>query len=142
MADFLGAGSDTTTAVIRWAVLYFMHNPGISETMRSEMQRVVGDEMPSLDHQETLPYCRAVIAEVMRIKPVTPLGIPHSNKIDLHINNYVIPKGSTLIANVSSIFEDPEIYEEPNTFNPSRFLDKNGDFVSSEHTNLLFGAGN
>ena len=142
MSDFLGAGGDTSTTVILWAVLYFMHNPDVSDKMRYEMQRVVGEELPSLHHQGKLPYCRAVIAEVMRIRPVVPLWVPHSNKEDLHINDYLIPKGSTLIANVSSIFEDPKIFEEPDVFKPTRFLDGNGDFVPSEYTNMVFGSGN
>ena len=141
LADFLGAGSETSTSIIRWAVLYFMHNPEIPENMRREMKEHVGDSVPSLEDRKSLPYCRSVIAEIMRIKPVTPLAAPHSNHVDLHINNTVIPKGSTLIMNVRSIFEDPEIYEEPEVLKPSRFLNKHGDYVPSEHINSLFGAG-
>ena len=142
MFDFLVAGSETPTSIIMWGILYFMHFPDVTDKMRCEMQRVVGDDrLPSLGHQEELPYCRAAIAEVIRIKPVTLLVAPHSNTEDLQYKNYVIPKGSALTINTSSILHDPELFPEPELFNPSRFLDKDGNFIPNENLNWIFGAG-
>ena len=35
---------------------------------------------------------------------------------------YLTPEGATVIQNIWAIFRDPNIYPDPETFNPDRFL--------------------
>ena len=44
-----------------------------------------------------------------------------------------IPKGSTVLANHWSIHMDPDVYPEPETFNPDRFV-KNGKLVGTKYS--------
>lgn len=54
--------------------------------------------------------------------------------------NYTIPKGMQVLIPLYGIHYDPDIYENPNEFNPDRFSDEN---VKKRHpyTFLPFGEG-
>ena len=56
-------------------ILYLTRYKEVQEAAREEIERVTGEERPSLKHQ--LPYCQAVIQEVQRLSCVAPQTIPH-----------------------------------------------------------------
>lgn len=58
----------------------------------------------------------------MRWRPPFPLGIPHANTADDVYQGNLIPKGTTVAANVWGISHDPEDFDEPDSYMPSRFL--------------------
>ena len=54
--------------------------------------------------------------------PIPISGIKHYADADVTYKDYVIPKGTVLLANTSSIHYDPERYDEPHTYKPERYL--------------------
>ncbi|KAK3106921.1 hypothetical protein FSP39_002975 [Pinctada imbricata] len=127
--NFFSAGTDTTATTLKWAILYLIKNPRIQEKMFEEIKSEIGDSVsPSMEHKQRLPYCEAVIAETQRLGNIAPLSLPHAVKYDVTWNGYVIPKGSTLILNLTSVCMDPDIFPEPNEFKPERFINKDGHF--------------
>jgi cytochrome P450 len=49
--------------------------PDVLRTAQAELDEVVGpDRMPSFSDQPNLPYIEAVVKEVLRWRPVAPLG--------------------------------------------------------------------
>ncbi|KAF8495432.1 cytochrome P450 [Russula emetica] len=67
-----------------------------------------------------------------RWRPVVPLGVPHATtKADVY-DGYDIPKGASVFSNIDSVTPDapihsvlvmdPNLFDDPETFNPSRFL--------------------
>ena len=102
--------------------------PDIQRKIRREMYDIIGrDRLPRLSDQSTLPYTSAALLEIQRMASVTPLGVLHSAAQDTKLNGYDIPQGSILISNLWAVHHDPEVWEEPFEFKPSRFLDDNGD---------------
>jgi len=78
--------------------------------------------MPTFDDERSLPFLRAFIKEVTRWRPAVPLGIPHATtKADVY-DVYDIPKGATVYVNIDVLVKDPNLFDDPETFNPSRFL--------------------
>ena len=57
----------------------FFHNmlahPEVQKRAQAELDAVVGpDRLPTINDRDRLPYIEAVLREVMRLTPVTPLG--------------------------------------------------------------------
>ncbi|GJJ13529.1 hypothetical protein Clacol_007783 [Clathrus columnatus] len=69
-----------------------------ANTLQEELDRVLGDRLPNLEDRKDLPYLNAFLAEVMRWRPLLPLGIPHAVQEDDGYGEYFIPKGSIIIA--------------------------------------------
>lgn len=122
-SDLIGAASDTTANAIMWVLLYLVREQDIQEKMFQEIQATIGTQSEvELDDREQLPYIRAVILEGMRIASSTPLALPHSVSENIMYNNYLFPKDSTVLVNLTSVLKDPTIFEEPDVFKPERFL--------------------
>ncbi|KAG9112970.1 hypothetical protein FRC07_007841, partial [Ceratobasidium sp. 392] len=119
------AGSETTVASFMIFVLAITLYPGVQQKAQAEIDHVIGSErLPNVEDQASLPYVNAIIQEIIRWQPVTPLGMPHRSIQDDVYRGYLIPKGSTVLGNVWAISRDPNIYPNPETFNPDRFYNQ------------------
>ncbi|KAG8997242.1 hypothetical protein FRB90_012552 [Tulasnella sp. 427] len=142
-------GSDTTSSFIQSLILALVAYPEVQKKAQEEIDRVVGtDRAPVLEDIENLPYCQAIILETHRWRPVAPLAIPHSNTQDEIYKGHIIPKGTSIFVNNWAIFHDPNVYENPDEFNPDRFIEsefgtkpeaREGD--KDRRNNLAFGSG-
>ncbi|XP_023263812.1 cytochrome P450 2J6-like [Seriola lalandi dorsalis] len=128
--DLFVAGSETTSTTMRWAFLYMAKYPEIQEKVQAEINRVIGQSrQPSMEDRANLPYTDAVIHEIQRMGNIVPLSLPHIVSRDVQLGGYTIPKGVTIIPNLTSVLLDKNEWETPNTFNPGHFLNKEGKFV-------------
>ena len=77
--DLFGAGFDTTSSTLCWAVLYLSLHPEIQERCHHEVVRVLGSggREVSLEDTQSLHYCQAVMAEVQRLGQVAVTTIAH-----------------------------------------------------------------
>lgn len=83
VGDIFGAGVETTSTVLKWAIAYLIHHPQVQKRIQEELDSVVGgDRPPQLSDRGNLPYLEATIREVLRIRPVAPLLIPHVAQTD------------------------------------------------------------
>ena len=58
----------------------------------------------------------------------------------LVFRGYTIPKGTVILPNLWSVHRDPTVWEDPDTFNPARFLDDEGKLLRKEFF-IPFGIG-
>ncbi|KAB5581420.1 hypothetical protein PHYPO_G00175480 [Pangasianodon hypophthalmus] len=141
IGDLFIAGTDTTTNSILWMVLYMCLHPDVQENVQREIDAVVGrGRLPSLTDKGTLPYTEATIMEVQRMAVVVPLAIPHMASKTTEFRGYTIPKGTVILPNLWSVHRDPTVWENPDDFNPSRFLDEQGQLLRKEYF-IPFGIG-
>ncbi|XP_035687382.1 cytochrome P450 2U1-like [Branchiostoma floridae] len=131
LMDLFVAGTETTATTTRWALLYMMLNPDIQEKVHQEIDSVLGQSAPSYAQRDLLPYTTATLAEVQRINSIVPLVVRGASR-DTTFNGYNIPQEGRILINLWSVHMDPQLFPEPNTFQPERFLDKNGNFVKHE----------
>ncbi|NWT15240.1 CP2DK protein, partial [Vireo altiloquus] len=140
-ADLFTAGSETTSTTLRWALLYMLLHPEIQSKVQAEIDKVIGRERaPTMKDQASMPYTNAVIHEVQRSADIVPVGLPHMTYRDTELRGFLIPKGTMIITNLSSVLKDETVWEKPHEFYPEHFLDANGQFVKPEAF-LPFSAG-
>ncbi|KAJ7243024.1 cytochrome P450 [Mycena rebaudengoi] len=116
------AGADTTVSALGTFILAMTLNPDIQKKAQEAVDKAVGSErLP--DFSDNIPYVDAIVREVLRWRPVTPLGVPHAVTQDDVYKGYHIPAGSVVLANSWAILHDEETYG-PNTdkFIPDRWI--------------------
>nr|KAF6504545.1 cytochrome P450 family 2 subfamily J member 2 [Rousettus aegyptiacus] len=78
-----------------------------------------------------MPYTNAVIHEVQRMADIVPLNVPREVTADTTLAGYHLPKGTTILTNLTALHKDPKEWATPDTFNPEHFLE-NGQFKKRE----------
>ncbi|XP_048092139.1 steroid 17-alpha-hydroxylase/17,20 lyase [Alosa alosa] len=140
-AEAFGAGVETTSTTILWAVAFLLHHPEVQERVQAELDECVGAERaPLLSDRTQMPVLDSVMCEVMRIRPVSPLLIPHVAMQDTSIGGHSVAKGTRVLVNMWAIHHDPQQWDQPESFRPERFLDNSGQRVNPPSF-LPFGAG-
>lgn len=133
--------------------------PEVQEKAQAELEVIVGrSRLPDFSDRPSLPYINALCKELVRWHIVAPTAVPHTLIRDDEFRGFWIPKGSLLIPNLwyaprasmcrclltqlRAYSRDPEIYPNPEDFNPDRFL-KDGKLNSQvrDPYQFVFGFG-
>uniref|UniRef100_A0A2K6NGJ0 Cytochrome P450 2D17 n=1 Tax=Rhinopithecus roxellana TaxID=61622 RepID=A0A2K6NGJ0_RHIRO len=141
VSDLFSAGMVTTSTTLAWGLLLMILHPDVQRHVQQEIDDVIGQvRRPEMGDQARMPYTTAVIHEVQRFGDIVPLGVTHMTSRDIEIQGFLIPKGTTLFTNLSSVLKDEAVWEKPFRFHPEHFLDAQGHFVKPEAF-LPFSAG-
>jgi len=102
-SNLIGGGVDTTTSTMLSFVLASVAFPEAIQRAYEELDRVVGENrLPTWQDENDLPYCRAMIKEVLRWRSVAVLGgLPHSPTKDDIYRGFLIPKGTSIMVQIS-----------------------------------------
>ncbi|XP_066112507.1 cytochrome P450 2D6 [Saccopteryx bilineata] len=129
-SDLFSAGMVTTSATLAWALLLMILYPDVQCRVQQEIDEVIGQaRQPEMKDQSQMPFTMAVVHEVQRFGDILPLGLPHMTSRDIEVQGFLIPKGTTLVINLSSVLKDETVWKEPLHFRPEHFLDAQGHFV-------------
>jgi cytochrome P450 len=124
-ANLIGGGVDTTSSTMISCILAMAAFPEVQKKAQAEIDSVVEDgTSPSWeDIDGRLPYCIALVKEVLRWRTVTILaGIPHANTVDFEYRGYHFPAGTNITGNIWAIHRHPREFPDPDNFRPERFL--------------------
>jgi len=139
LMTFMLAGHETTSNALAWMWRRLSLNPAARERLFEEVDTVLGDRVPTMEDVDRLPWTKACVQETMRIdSPVWTVG--RRAKADDEIGGFHVPAGSSVMVLISMIHRDPEIWPNPEGFDPSRFLPENAR-GRPRHAYLPFGAG-
>ncbi|KAF8886810.1 cytochrome P450 [Infundibulicybe gibba] len=140
-ATAYGAGAETTVSAIMTFFYAMATNPDTQRKAQDEIDTVIGsDRLPKPEDRSSLPYVEALYREVMRWRPVVPLGVAHASIEDDIYKGFFIPKGSIVFANIWAMTHNENIYKDPDSFRPERHLDDQGK-LSENDSIIAFGFG-
>ncbi|CAF2081517.1 unnamed protein product [Brassica napus] len=120
--ELLLGGTDTSAQTTQWIMAELINHPEILKTLREEIESVVGK---TRFVQETdlsnLPYLQAVVKEGLRLHPHSPILVRTAAE-GCKIGEFYIPQNTTMIINSYAVMRDPDSWEEPDEFQPERFM--------------------
>ncbi|KAG1726305.1 cytochrome P450 [Suillus lakei] len=138
----LTAYTGKTASALQTFMLAMVLHPDIQAQARAEINQVVRhDRMPCLDDRPSLPYLDAILREVLRWYPLTPLGIPHATTNDDVYGGYFIPKGAMVMVNQWALSRDEDAFPDASRFDPSRYLTVDGKLRDHFVNHFAFGHG-
>jgi cytochrome P450 len=128
-------GHETTANSLCWALYELARRPDVVAEIRSEQRRVFGDVFDARRVRE-LPYLGAVIQESMRLSPIA-VGMARRLKQPLRVSGHELAPGTVVIPSFYLAQRHPSLWERPNEFDPTRFLNKKAAAIA----HFPFGAG-
>uniref|UniRef100_A0A3B3U105 Cytochrome P450 2K1-like n=1 Tax=Poecilia latipinna TaxID=48699 RepID=A0A3B3U105_9TELE len=97
VANLFAAGTDTTSASLRWSLLLMAKYPHIQDQVQEELTRVVGNREVHVEDRKNLPYTDAVVHEIQRFCYIVPMAIPHKTSRDVTFQGFFIKEVSKLM---------------------------------------------
>ncbi|KAJ5662652.1 uncharacterized protein N7477_010268 [Penicillium maclennaniae] len=117
------AGSGTTSGALEILTMALLLFPEVQVKAQKELDDICGDRLPQFEDERDLPYIKAVAKEALRWRPIVTQGILHMSVKDDRYGDYFIPANTPIVGNHWAIHMDPDMYPEPDRFNPGRFID-------------------
>lgn len=142
------AGSDTTAVAFKSILYHLIKNPRTMKKLVAEIDEAdrKGKLSTPITHKqsiEELPYLQAVIQEGMRVHPSTGLMLERCVPAGgAQICGVDLPEGTIVGMNPWVTHFSPEVFEEPTTFKPERWLtDDKESLARMAKSFIVFGAG-
>ena len=121
LADIFGAGLETVSTTLCWALAYLVTDEQVQNALREELDGVLQEnQLLTLHNKSELPLLQATIEETLRLSTALPLAIPHCTRSRTLVSGYTIPKDTAIIVNLWAVNHDPKYFPEPEKFNPYR----------------------
>ncbi|XP_042449719.1 cytochrome P450 85A1-like [Zingiber officinale] len=135
------SGYETVSTTSMMAVKYLHDHPRVLEGLRKEHFEIrkgkLREDAIDWNDYKSMKLTRAVILETLRMATVVN-GVLRKTTQDAKLKGFTIPKGWRIYVYTREINYDPDVYQEPLTFNPWRWLDRN---LESHQHFMLFGGG-
>jgi len=135
---FLVAGHDTTATTLGYALWSLGRHHELQQRVAAEVADL-GDRDLTPDDVPRLGYTVAVLHESLRLCPPAA-AVGRTAMQDIAVDGYRIPRGTMLIAGIYAVHRDPQLWDDPLTFDPDRFTAANSG-TRDRWQYLPFGAG-
>ncbi len=120
------AGHETTANALAWAIYLLAKHPAVRARAEQETAPLVGRKEPvGYEDLKALPYTMAILKETMRLyPPVYVMGRRAARDVVVHADggSTLFEKNTNILINVLGIQRRPELYPDPDRFDPERFL--------------------
>jgi cytochrome P450 len=115
------AGHETTASTLNWTWYLISQHPEVEERMSNELSLTTFSEFDDLPR---FRYTQQIIEEAMRLYPAGWL-VTRKALHDDWLGEYFVPAGTEIYVPPYFIQRHPDLWEEPDRFNPDRFRPEN-----------------
>ena len=138
--DLLAAGVDTTSSTATFLLHHISKEPELQQALYDEVTSVCGlNGVPDFNDLQKMPLVRNCVKETLRIYPSLPLF--RKAQTNMVIDGYQVPKDTSFMFNLYLMGKDPELYSNPEVFNPYRWEEKKEQDGLVTFASLPFGTG-
>ncbi|KAG5054533.1 hypothetical protein JHK85_007043 [Glycine max] len=137
-------GSGSIAITLTWTLSLLLNHPKVLKAAQQELNTHIGKERWVLESDiKNLTYLHAIIKETLRLYPPAPLTGIREVMEDCCVAGYHVPKGTRLLINLWNLQRDPQVWPNPNEFQPERFLTTHQDidFMSQNFELIPFSYG-
>ncbi|XP_063834696.1 cytochrome P450 4C1-like [Ostrinia nubilalis] len=118
------AGYDTSSTTAAYTCVLLGSYPDVQEKVYAELEEVFGNSDIDVEKHDLskLVYLDAVLKEVGRLYPVTPIILRYVDK-DVKLRNYTMPEGSNCAIFLSGVSRHKVWGADKDQFRPERWLE-------------------
>lgn len=124
LLTLLTAGHETTATALSWAVERLIRHPEKLARLAEEVD--AGEQR----------YLEATVTETLRLRPVISL-VARRLREPVEIGGWQLPAGITVTPSIYLVHRRPDVYPNPERFEPERFFDQS----PGTYTWIPFGGG-
>jgi len=114
------AGHETSTNALAWTLLLLSQHPDVACDLSDELAGVLKGDPPTVEQLAKLPLLDAVVKESMRVLPPVPIH-PRLVAEETELAGHRLRAGTELFLSIFHMHHDPELFEQPERFLPSRW---------------------
>ncbi|MBB3048309.1 cytochrome P450 [Litorivivens lipolytica] len=139
MSFLLFAAHDTTTSALSHMLYHLGQNPELRQRLREEAQ-AIGKDYLEYEDLDKMPLADAAVREALRLHPSVMMMQRRTIK-DCEIGGYHIPANTILFLAPQYVHRMPEYWDEPEKFDPDRWLEPRNEHKRHSFSFVGFGGG-
>ena len=141
LLTLLFAGQHTSAVLATWTGILLLQHPQYLPAILAEQQAVFGSSAAiNLDKLSQLACLERAIREAMRMHP--PLIMLMRTVVkDFEYKDYVMPAGSLAMVSAAVSQYIPEIFDDPQKYDPDRFAPPREEHKQHRYATIGFGGG-
>ena len=113
------AGHETTAVSLCWSLYLLARHPDVYRQVQTDVDALAGE--PTVADLPRLGSVLRVFKEALRMYPPLPLFARDTIE-DIVVGGYEIPKGTPVLISPYATHHRPELWTDPDKFDPDRFL--------------------
>ncbi|XP_059152005.1 cytochrome P450 3A16-like [Physella acuta] len=133
------AGFDTVATALSFTLFFITMHPDCCKRVQEEIDEKCGQTPPNYENVQSMAYLDMCINESLRMAPPAFL----INRVCVQetvVQGIRFPKGMDFAVPVYAFHTDPEIWPEPEKFDPERFTEENKE-SRHPYAHIPFGQG-
>lgn len=136
------AGHHTTSTTASWLIIELLRNPDVMARVVAEMDALAAENDGTITYQDLreVPWLEASIKETLRLHPPLILLLRMVMQ-PFEVQGHHVPAGKLVGASPAVSNRIPEAFDEPDVFDPSRYIEPRQDDLDNPWNWIPFGAG-
>ena len=134
------AGQHTSAVLAAWSGILLHQHPQYLPAVLDEQRREIGPRRITYESLRRLSALERTIKEAERMRPPLVM-LMRSVMRPFRVNGYELPAGSLAIASPAVSHRLPELYSEPDRYDPDRFAPGREEDRKASYALIGFGGG-